>query len=355
LAVKKKRDRIMSKAKNGFGYLLLLCLGYFSGYVVFGTFLKWLLDQRPGFPHMQGMEVLFSTTFGGIIVCLVVVLVFWWPGRLQSSQPRIWGGRLPGEYAWLIPSGICTGFVIPTTTLMYTFGYSVMVAMVLMRSSLIIASRVVDTILIRQGHLNKKVYWQEDAAVAAAVAALSTVLFAAGKDDFNFFKSPAAMITMAFYIVPYSLRIYILSRFKTKVDHKAIFGVEQIVAALTVVTISALVIASYYLGWRPTQVVDYTAGFRHPSLTAILIGVPYGISAFFGVFLFLYKGGTATFNITLNRMTSLIAGTTATLLFWLVFDGKPVKAHQWTALAVVFVAIGFLAWASIRRQAEAKA
>ncbi len=81
----------------------------------------------------------------------------------------------------------------------------------------------------------------------------------------------------------------------------------------------------------------------------------FGISAFFGVFLYLYKGGTATFNITLNRMTSLIAGTTATLLFWLAFDGKPVKANQWTALAVVFVAIGFLAWASHRRRSEDRA
>lgn len=342
----------MSKAKNNYGYLLLLCLGYFSGYVIFGTFLKWLLDHRPGFPNMAGMEVLFNTTVGGIAICLGVVLFFWWPGRLKSTQPRIFGGRLPGEYAWLIPSGICTGFVIPTTTLMYTFGYSVMVAMVLMRSALIIASRVVDAILIRQGHLEKKVYWQEDAAVAAAVAALGMVLFAAGKDDFQFFKSPAAMITMAIYIVPYSLRIYILSRFKTKIDHKAIFGIEQIVASTVVFLVSAAVIALFYFGWQSPQVVDFSAGFRHPSLIAILIGVPYGFGAFFSVFLYLYKGGTATFNITLNRMTSLIAGTTATLLFWLVFDGKPVKAHQWMALAIVFVAIGFLAWASFRRQAE---
>ena len=341
--------------KSNFAHLFVLCFGYFSGYVVFGVSLKWLLDTREGFPGMPGMEVLFNTTVGGVAVCLGVVLLFWWPGRIKSTQPRIFGGRLPGEYAWLIPSGICTGFVIPTTTLMYTFGYSVMVAMVLMRSALIIASRIVDAILIRQGHLDKKVYWQENMAVVAAITALSVVLFAAGKKDFQFFQSPAAMITMALYIIPYSIRIYILSRFKTKVDHKAIFGIEQIFASLTIFLVVAVVIAAFKGGWKPQQVVDLAQGFFDPSLLAILIGAPYGFAAFFSVFLYLYKGGTATFNITLNRVTSLVAGTMATLIFWLGFGGKAVKTHQWAALLFVFVAIAFLTWAGKRRSAEASA
>ena len=342
----------MSESKSSFGHLGILCLGYFLGYVVFGTALKWLLSTAPGFPGMPGMEVLFNTTVGGTMVCLVVVLVFWWPGRLRSTQPRILGGRLPGEYAWLIPSGICTGFVIPTTTLMYTFGYSVMVAMVLMRSSLIVASRVVDSILIRQGLLQKKVYWQENAAVVAAVCALGTVIFAAGKKDFQFFESPAAMITMALYIVPYSIRIYILNRFKTKVDHKAIFGIEQIFAALTIVLIVGATILAFQAGWRPAQVEEFAQGFFHPSWYAILIGTPYGIAAFFSVFLFLFEKGTATFNTTVNRLTSLVAGTTATLIFWVGFGGNAVKAHDWVALGIVMIAIGFLTWAGKRRQAE---
>jgi len=66
----------------------------------------------------------------------------------------------------------------------------------------------------------------------------------------------------------------------------------------------------------------------------------------------LYKGGTATFNITLNRMTLLLTGTSATLLFWPAFDGKPVRTHQWAALGIVFVAIGFMSWVSHRRRSE---
>ncbi len=342
----------MADRTGGYGRLLLLCAGYFVGYALFGLALKWLLDTRAGFPGMPGMETLFNTTVGGMSICLLVVLVFWWPGRLKSTLPPIFGGRLPGEYAWLIPSGICTGFVIPTTTLMYTYGYSVMVAMVLMRASLIIVSRVVDAILIRQGHLDKEVYWQENAAVVAAVAAVSFVVFGAGPKDFRFFESPAAMITMALYIVPYALRIYILNRFKVKIDHRAIFGIEQIFAALTVLLVLFAGILAFQAGWQPPQMAGVAHAFFHPSATAILIGVPYGIIAFFSVFIFLYRGGTATFNTTVNRLTSLLAGTVATLLFHYLFQGKAVRDYQWGALLVVFAAIGFLAWAGRRRAAE---
>ena len=342
----------MENRKSGFGGLFALCGGYFASYVVFGVFVKWL---REGSPGMSGMEVLFNTTVGGMGIALAVVLIFWWPGRLKSTLAPIWGGRLPGEYKWLIPSGICTGFVIPTTTLMYTFGYSVMVAMVLMRSALIVTSRIVDAILIRQGHLDKEVYWQENAAVVAALGALSIVLFGAGKQDFQFFQSPAAMITMGFYIIPYSIRIYILSRLKLKADHKALFGIEQLFAAVTVLIAVTTFFLVFKAGWQPQQLVDFTRGITNPSLIAIIIGMPFGVGAFFSVFLFLYKGGTATFNITLNRLTSLIGGTTATLIFHYAFGGKAIKVHNWVALAVIFIAIGFLAWSGKRRTKESQA
>ena len=343
----------MRNGKSDLSGIFGLCFGYFFFYTFYGLFIKWLLDKRDGFPAMPGMEVLFHTTLGGTAICVAVVLLFWWPGRLKSTMPRIWGGRLPGEYAWLIPSGICTGFVIPTTTLMYTYGYSVMVAMVLMRASLVVASRVVDAILIRQGFLTKKVFWQEDAAVLLAVGAISVVLFGAGPDDFQFFGSPAAMITMVCYIFPYSLRIYILNRFKISVDHRAIFGIEQIFASLTIVIGTIAAVLFVRAGVQAPQVVDYVRGLQHPDPAGIMIGVPYGIGAFFSVFLFLYKGGTATFNTTMNRLTSLVAGTAATLGFFYLFQGKPVASHEWTALAIVVTAIGFLGWAGRRRQQEA--
>jgi hypothetical protein len=331
--------------------LIGTCLGYFAAYVVYGTFVRWLRVTQ----EMPGLEVTFNTTLGGMLICLAVVIVFWWPGRLKGTQPRIFGDRLPGEYGWLVPSGICTGFVIVTTTLMYTYGFSVMVAMVLMRSALIVTSRAVDAILMRQGLLERPVYWQENAAVGAAVLAMCLVIFVADTGDFTFLDSPAAMITMALYIVPYSIRIYILSRFKTKVDHKAIFGIEQIAASSTIFLVAGAVVLGYLAGWQPAPVTEFVGGVFSPTPLAILIGMVFGIGAFFSVFLFLFKDGSATFNVTLNRLTSLTAGTVATLCFWLLFDGKPVKGLDWLAMAVVLVAIGFLTWAGRRRQTEAAA
>ena len=341
----------MQQERFNWTRLIGLCAGYFTAYVVYGTFVRWLRVTQ----EMPGLEVTFNTTLGGVMVCLGVVLVFWWPGRLKGKEPRIFGGKLAGEYGWLVPSGICTGFVIVTTTLMYTYGFSVLVAMVIMRSSLIVASRGVDAILIKQGRVTKKVFWQENAAVVAAIGALSVVILVADKDDFKFFESPAAMVTMVFYIIPYSLRIYILNRFKSSVDHKAIFGIEQIAASTTIALVGTTLILAFLAGWNPAPMQELAQGVFSPTPIAIAIGMVYGVGAFFSVFLFLFKDGSATFNTTLNRLTSLTAGTVATLCFWLLFDGNPVKPHQWAALVIVLAAVAMLAWAGKRRQAEATA
>lgn len=55
---------------------------------------------------------------------------------------------------------------------------------------------------------------------------------------------------------------------------------------------------------------------------AVLSGLAYGLVAFFSVFIFMFKGRTATFAGLVNRLTSLLAGTSATLLFALFFGGK---------------------------------
>jgi hypothetical protein len=86
---------------------------------------------------------------------------------------------------------------------------------------------------------------------------------------------------------------------------------------------------------------------RYPE--AILAGMAFGIVAFFSVFIFMFKGRTATFAGLVNRLTSLIAGTASTLLFALTFDSKWPKGSDWLSLIVIFVAVGFLTRAERRR------
>jgi hypothetical protein len=155
------------------GRLLQLCGGYFVAYVVYGTAVKYFQNTAPGYPAMRELEFLLYSTIGGTIVCLGWAIARgWW--RIQSTQSVRWGRfTFPAELLYIVPSGICTAVVIPTTTLMYSLPISVMVAMVIMRGSVIVISRAVDAIQIWRGILRKKVYWEENVAVLFALLAMS--------------------------------------------------------------------------------------------------------------------------------------------------------------------------------------
>ena len=87
----------------------------------------------------------------------------------------------------------------------------------------------------------------------------------------------------------------------------------------------------------------------------ILGGTAFGIVAFFSVFLFMFKGRTATFAGLANRLTSLVAGTTATLIFHYAFGGNFPKPQDWISLIFIFIAVGFMTRAEKKRAAELKA
>src|SRR5690606_22397809 len=114
--------------------------------------------------------LVYSLLGGSIINLAIIFGLGWW--RLESNgTTTVLGREIPGEYKYIIPSGICTAVVVPTTTLMYSLPISVMVAMTIMRGSVIVISRAVDAIQIRQGILHKEVYWQENAGVVFALGA----------------------------------------------------------------------------------------------------------------------------------------------------------------------------------------
>ena len=155
--------------------LLRLCAGYFVSYVLTGILVKYFTVLRA--PKMPEMTYLYNNTLASSLMCVAVVLALGWVGRLALTSNRIvsWGGlRVPEEVAYIIPSGVCTAIVIPTTTLMYSLPISVMVAMVIMRGAVIVISRVVDEVQIRQGILHKRVYHEENVAVVFALLAVAT-------------------------------------------------------------------------------------------------------------------------------------------------------------------------------------
>lgn len=362
------------------GRLLQLCGGYFFFYVLTGIFAK-VFTGGPT-PRMAEMTFLFNNTLGSSLLAITVaILLGWW--HFKSNRPVKWGPfTVPSEAAYIIPSGICTAIVIPTTTLMYTLPISVMVAMVIMRGSIIVISRLVDAVQIQQGILKRRVYAEENWAVVFALLAVATnvvllpvedALYARGFEavrwigykpgamagSFDFLHSSAAMTIMGFYITAYAIRIYIMNYFKNTrakgvpLDNQGFFFVEQISASVTMVAIAALVFfGAPAFGWTARAVTDFRGAIPHPDPVAMLSGIPYGIIAFFSVFIFMFKGRTATFAGLVNRLTSLLAGTTATLVMFFLFQAKFPSVQDWVSVGFILVAVWFLTRAEKLRIAE---
>jgi hypothetical protein len=374
-------------APGSTGRLLQLCAGYFGFYVMTGVLAKYFTGL-PGSPlYHKDITYLANNTLGSSLFALGVVFLLRWV-RLHSNRPVQWGRlRFPSELFYIVPSGICTAIVIPTTTLMYTLPISVMVAMVIMRGSVIVISRLVDAAQIAQGILKKRVYAEENWAVVFALLAVGVnVLWvpsvingavdvlealgvrsaaawhqtiAPGKGGFEFFQSGAAMTIMGLYIVAYTVRIYIMNFYKNTrakgvpQDNRGFFAFEQISASLTMLAAGVFFfLTPVHLGWTDTRVLEFRTAMQHLDPAALVSGIPYGAVAFFSVFIFMFQGRTATFAGLVNRLTSLIAGTTATVLTALLLGASMPSLHDWVGLAFIFVAVYFLTRAEKLRVAE---
>ena len=252
-----------------------------------------------------------------------------------------------------------------------------MVAMVIMRGSIIVISRLIDAVQIQQGILKKRVYGEENWAVVFALLAVATnvvllplvaYLESHGieathwiglKGNFDFLHSVQAMTIMGLYIVAYTIRIYIMNYYKNTrakgvpLHNEGFFAIEQIAASLTMAGIVAFFFfGAPALGWTAKPLVDFHAGVSHPDFGAFCTGLPYGVLAFFSVFIFMFKGRTATFSGLVNRLTSLLAGTTATLLMFFVFKAKFPTVQDWVSVGFIMVAVYFLGRAVKRCMGE---
>lgn len=343
--------------------LIQFCIGYFILYVITGVSVKYFLGSpTEGFPGMIEMKYLVYNTIGGNLLALITVIAFKWYKIQSNSSTTFLGKQIPVELLYIVPSGICTAVVIPTTTLMYTLPISVMVAMVIMRGSIIVISRIIDAIQIKQGILTKKVYWEENVAVLFAVLAVVANLVNIKPGSFDFVGSVAAMTILTSYLIAYSIRIYIMNYYKNtrgkgvKQDNKAFFAIEQIAASITMLIVGVILFYSTNLfGWASKQVIDFQSAFTAPDSMwgwAMLSGLAFGLLAFFSVFIFMFKGRTATFAGLVNRLTSLIAGTAATLIFAVAFGGKYPKSEDWITLGFILVAVAFLTKAEKKRTKE---
>lgn len=356
------RTTSTGRDESSAAFLLQLCAGYLVLYTITGMSVKYYQD---GPPNMAGMTFLAYSLIGGTLVNLALIFAGgWW--RMRSNGTVQWlGFRVPGELRYIIPSGICTAVVVPTTTLMYSLPISVMVAMTLMRGSIIVISRGVDWLQARQGINARPVLWEENLAVVLALCAVGIHLF--GKSaDFAFVRSVPAMTILTSYLVAYAVRIYLMNYFKNtrragvEQDNKGFFALEQLSStAVVVLAVAGLLIAPLVLDTVPAPVADFGHAFTAPPdgwLGAVVLGGgAFGGVAVFSVFIFMFKGRSATFAGLVNRLTSLVAGIAATLGSALVFGGSWPSSRDWVALGFILAAVAALTRAERRRAADSPA
>ncbi len=346
------------------GRLIQLCLGYFVFYVITGISVKYFEATGAGFPAMNDMQYLTYSTIGGNLFALLIVLILRWYKFQSPNLVTFLGIKMPAEFLYIIPSGICTAVVIPTTTLMYSLPISVMVAMVIMRGSIIVIGRIIDAIQIKQGILKKHVYKEENYAVVFALIAVAINLFMGKGGGFDFIYSPAAVIILSSYVTAYFIRIYIMNYYKNTrgksavQNNKGFFAIEQISATIAMFIAAVIIYNSpQWFGWNIIQIDEFIASLHEPHPMwnwAILAGTAFGSVAFFSVFIFMFKGRTATFAGLVNRLTSLVAGTAATLIFAFSFGGKYPSKEDWLSLVFILISVSFITKAEKKRIAELK-
>jgi hypothetical protein len=343
--------------------LIQLCIGYFLFYVITGISAKLFTSSDILFSfHQNQIEYMVYNTIGGMLTALAVVFIMRWYALKSNKLIQVGKFRIPQEIYYIIPSGLMTAIIIPTTTLLYTFQMSVMVAMVIMRASVIVIGRLVDAFQISQGILKKKVYIEENIAVIFALLAASVNLFWVDEGSFDFLQSTAAVTILSSYIVAYAIRIYIMNYFKNTrakgipLDNQGFFGMEQMFAVFFAILLGLFFYcAPSWFGWEVPQLDLYRTSFVSPSPTwgwGIASGIAFGFVAFFSVFLFMFKGRTATFSGLVNRLTSLVAGTIATLLSAILLGAKFPKIADWISLVFILVAVGFMSVAERKRTKE---
>lgn len=350
---------VFRSAAGSTARLVFYALSYFALYTLFGFGVKFAQSPAAeGFPGLSDLDFLVYSTAGSAVLCLGVILIFqWWRFAWQRA-----------EVFFMVVSGFFTALVIPTTTLMYSLPISVMVAMVIMRGSIIVVTRLVDSLLLFQGLSHKKVRWEENLAVIISLCAVGTSLLVAKGSDFDFVHSAAATGILTTYIVAYSLRLYLMNLFKFTrgpgkgASNKNYFAIEQLSASVWIFGfLGFLLVYPDIPSLAPANLLPsleiFVNAVRHPPaswLWAVVIGLPFGISAFFSVFLFMFEGRTSTFSGLVNRLASLLAGTFSTLLFALIFGGKWPKPMDWVSFALILVAVYFLWSAEMKKKQESR-
>ena len=325
--------------------------------------------------RVNSFEWLPPTIMASIVSMIIFIsCMHWWKFATQTKNLKINGHSLPRPRIWTLFSGICTGFVVVTTTLAYTIdGVNIIFAMLLMRGGMLVMSPIVDTIFKRH------VRWFSWAALGLSIMALIITNFGPNIFEGATFGEKALMNTMlaidlAVYLASYFFRLSFMSKLAKSDnadDTKKFFVEEQMVGTPSILIIlfiaglighNAMPDSSLFNGiWA-----GFTTFWQRPGIIiafAVATGVFSQFNGVFGSLILLDKSENA-FAVAVNRCSSILAGTIASLFMALMFNqnlsGKPYmpNVYTWVAAGLVIGALLFLAlpkmFATLKKQKAAR-
>lgn len=325
--------------------------------------------------RVNSFEWLPPTIMASVLSMLIFISCMGWWKYATQTKIKFNGHTLPRPRIWTLFSGICTGFVVVTTTLAYTIdGVNIIFAMLLMRGGMLVMSPIVDTIFKRH------VRWFSWCALGLSILALIITNFGPNIFEGATLGEKALMNTMlaidlAVYLLAYFFRLSFMSKLaksNNADDTKKFFVEEQMVGTPSILIILFFAGLIGHIVSPDSSLFNgiwagFTTFWQRPGIIigfAIATGI---FSQFNGVFgsLILLDPSENAFAVAVNRCSSIIAGTIASLFVALMYEvnlsGKPYmpSVYTWIATGLVVGALLFLAlpkmFATLKKQKAAAA
>jgi drug/metabolite transporter (DMT)-like permease len=266
------------------GGVWLVCLSYFLCYIPFISFTRWLSTAEPVLGDtMVGAEVLpIATMASAVVMVLFIVASGWWK---LAGRRRVARWQVPWPGHWMALSGLCTAVILTTSTMIFSLGVPIVLAMLITRCGTLIIAPIVDVLTGRRVHPSSWV------ALGLSAAALFVAVHGRVAGDWNV----PATICVSSYLLAYFVRLQFMSRLAKSDDTKhtkRYFVEEQFVTApltLLLLGAAALLGGTHGLGGFFAEArrgfTDYwTPGF---AFGALAVGVFSQLVGIFGTLIFL--------------------------------------------------------------------
>jgi hypothetical protein len=309
-----------------------LALGYFLFYIPYSGLTKAVTSGLlSGGQPVSGFALLPSTVVStACLMLLFITLMGWWK---HARKRMLWRHDVVAPSLQTLISGLGFAAIIIATTLAYSFsGVSILFALILMRSGVLIMSPLIDRMFQR------RVRWFSWAGLVLSLAAV-VIAFANVKD---YQLSLAALLNLALYLTGYAVRLPCMTQMaKTGQKETALgyFVEEQLVAMPALVLAPALFAA---LG-HGAVAAGIRFGFTHLlsapfTVPGLAIGFFYAGLGTFCTFIYLDRREN-TFCIPMFACSSLLSGIVASYALTWWFHAPYPSGVQMSSACLIMAAL----------------